>query len=125
MRTFQLSDAKSHKFWTVDVSGASVTVTYGKVGAAGQTQTKTFATPEKARAEADKLIREKVGKGYAETTPRAAVSAAEGLEAAIRANPADLLPWGVYADYLSEHDDPRGEFMRVQLALEDEALPRK
>ena len=66
MRTFQYSDARSHKFWNIDVSGKSFTVTYGKVGSAGQSQTKTFPTPEKAQAEADKLIREKTGKGYVE-----------------------------------------------------------
>src|SRR4051812_25937071 len=120
MRTFQFSDAKSHKFWSVDVAGTTLTVTYGKVGTAGQTQTKTFPTPEKAAAEADKLIREKTKKGYAETTPQSASSEAEALERAIAANPHDLAAWGAYADYLAEQGDPRGEFMHVQLALEDE-----
>ena len=58
MRTFQFSDAKSHKFWQIDVSGASFTVTYGKVGTAGQTQTKSFPTPEKAQAAAASQIAE-------------------------------------------------------------------
>ena len=71
MRTFQFSDAKSHKFWNIDVSGSSFTVTYGKVVSAGQTQTKTFASPGAAQAEADKLIRDKEKKGYTETTPQA------------------------------------------------------
>ena len=56
MRTFQFSDAKSHKFWNIEVSGNSFTVTYGKIGTAGKTQTKSFPTAEKARAEADKLV---------------------------------------------------------------------
>ncbi len=72
MRTFQFSDAKSHKFWNIDVSGNSFTVTYGKVGTAGQSQTKSFPTPAKAQEAADKLIKEKTGKGYLETTPKAA-----------------------------------------------------
>jgi uncharacterized protein (TIGR02996 family) len=122
MRTFQFSDAKSHKFWTIDVSGASFTVTYGKIGTAGQTQTKTFPTAEKARAEAEKLVREKTGKGYVETTPTATVSDAEALERGVMADPDDVAGWSAYADYLIERGDPRGEFMRVQLALEDEAL---
>ena len=75
MRTFQYSDAKSHKFWNIDVSGRSFTVTFGKVGTAGQTQTKNLASDKLAQAEADKLIREKVKKGYTETTPRAAQNA--------------------------------------------------
>jgi len=38
--------------------------------------------------------------------------------AAIIANPADDAPRLVYADWLEEHDDPRGEFIRVQIELE-------
>lgn len=122
MRTFQFSDAKSHKFWTIAVTGESFTVTYGKVGTAGQTSTKTFATAEKARAEADKLVAEKTGKGYVETTPPAVVSEEEAMEAAVIANPHDRAARSAYADFLTEKGDPRGEFVRVQLALEDESL---
>ncbi len=121
MRTFQYSDAKSHKFWNIEVSGKSFTVTFGKVGTAGQTQSKTFASDKLAQAEAEKLIREKLKKGYAETTPRAASSVAEALERAFAADPYDLASASAYADYLCEQGDPRGEFMQVQIALEDEA----
>ena len=122
MRTFQFSDAKSHKFWTIDVQGSSFTVKYGKVGTAGQTQTKSFPSAEKAQAEADKLIREKTGKGYRETTPKAEVSQAEAFEAGLLDHPHDIARWSAYSDYLTEQGDSRGEFMRVQLALEDESL---
>jgi uncharacterized protein (TIGR02996 family) len=122
MRTFQYSDATSHKFWNIEVSGKSFTVTYGKVGAAGQTQTKTFASADKAQAEADKLVREKLKKGYSETTPRAAASQAEAFEQALTADPNDLTAACAYADYLAEQGDPRGEFMQTQIALEDESL---
>src|SRR5688572_9698643 len=37
---------------------------------------------------------------------------------AARANPTDDLPRLVYADWLDEHGDPPGEFVRVQLELE-------
>lgn len=124
MRTFQFSDAKSHKFWAIDVQGSSFTVTYGKVGTAGQSQTKSFPTAEKAQAEADKLIREKTGKGYRETTPTAtaATSDADAFEKGLLDHRDELVRWNAYSDYLAERGDPRGEFMRVQLALEDESL---
>jgi uncharacterized protein (TIGR02996 family) len=124
MRTFQYSDATSHKFWNIEVTGKSFTVTFGKIGTAGQTQTKTFPTTDKAQAEADKLIKEKTKKGYVETTPKVAgaTTEVEALEKALVANPHDGTAWRAYADYLAEHDDPRGEFMQVQLALEDESL---
>lgn len=39
-------DGKSDKFWNVEVSGKSFTVTYGKTGTAGTSQTKTFDSEE-------------------------------------------------------------------------------
>ncbi len=123
MRNFQFSDAKSHKFWNIEVQGNTFTVTYGKVGSAGQTQTKKFLTPEKAQAEADKLVREKTGKGYVETTAKAAASEVEALEQAVRSDPHDRASHAALADWLAEHGEPRGEFMQVQLALEDESTP--
>jgi uncharacterized protein (TIGR02996 family) len=123
MRTFQYSDAKSNKFWNIAVSGSSFTVTFGRVGSPGQTQTKTFASAEQAQAEADKLIRQKLGKGYTETTPKRPASEAEAFELALAADPHDLAGRCAYADYLAERGDPRGEFMQVQLALEEERRP--
>ena len=106
MRTFEFSDAKSHKFWSIAVEGNAFTVTYGKIGTAGQTQTKSFPTPDKAQAEADKLVREKTGKGYVETTPKAAASDADRFAAALLADPHDLAAHCAFADYLAERGDP-------------------
>ncbi|MEU2226405.1 WGR domain-containing protein [Streptomyces sp. NPDC018347] len=55
----------AHKFYEVTVDGRLVTVRYGRIGAAGQTQTTTFATEDKARAAAARKVGEKVRKGYA------------------------------------------------------------
>src|SRR5262245_42184629 len=109
MRTFELHRPNSHKFWTIEVHGTGITVTSGKAGTSGQTRTKTFATNEKAQAEAEKLIREKLSKGYVETTPRAAVSTVEALERSLVEDPHDLAGWCAYADHLAEQGDPRGE----------------
>lgn len=65
-RRFELVDGGSAKFWEVSVEDCTYTVRYGRIGAAGQTKTKTAASPEAARAEADKLAAAKVGKGYVE-----------------------------------------------------------
>lgn len=48
----------------------------------------------------------------------------EELEAHLVANPDDVAGHAAYADYLIEQGDPRGEFIRVQLALEDETLSK-
>jgi uncharacterized protein (TIGR02996 family) len=43
----------------------------------------------------------------------------QALEGALAANPGDLAAHMAFADYLQEQGDPRGEFIQVQLALED------
>src|SRR5579871_4283305 len=43
----------------------------------------------------------------------------DALEAALVENPDDLATHHAYADYLQEQGDPRGEFIQLQLALED------
>lgn len=124
MRTFTYSDAKSHKFWNIELNESSFTVTYGKIGSKGQSSTKSFATPEKAQKEADALIREKLSKGYVETTPPASRTPKQVLEEAILDAPYDPATYSAYADLLMEEGDPRGEFMQVQLRLEDPSLER-
>jgi outer membrane protein assembly factor BamB len=54
----------SHKFYEVTVDGTSVTARYGRIGDAGQTQSKTYPSAEKAKADAEKKINEKLRKGY-------------------------------------------------------------
>src|SRR5262249_34413864 len=51
------------------------------------------------------------------------MSDAQAFESALVENPDDLAGWCAYADWLVEQDDPRGEFMQVQIALEDAARP--
>jgi predicted DNA-binding WGR domain protein len=62
----ELVEGTSSKFWRARVDGKTLYVNYGKIGAAGQTQVKDFADPAAAKAEYDKLVREKRKKGYDE-----------------------------------------------------------
>jgi outer membrane protein assembly factor BamB len=55
----------AHKFYEVVCDGTEVTVTFGRIGEQGQTRTTSYATAQKARAEAAKKIGAKVRKGYA------------------------------------------------------------
>ncbi|MCI0358948.1 MAG: DNA ligase [Planctomycetaceae bacterium] len=66
-RYFEYEDDKSSKFWEIDVKGKEVTVRFGRIGANGQTQTKTFDDNDAAQKHADKLIEEKTDKGYVES----------------------------------------------------------
>ncbi len=56
----------SNKFWNIEVSGKSFTVTYGKSGTAGTSNTKTFDSQEACLKEATKVLNEKLKKGYVE-----------------------------------------------------------
>lgn len=47
----------------------------------------------------------------------------DALEAALVANPDDVVRHAAYADLLIEEGDPRGEFIRLQLAAEDRNQP--
>lgn len=72
-RRFEYVGGSSAKFWEVRVDGKEVTVRFGRLGTAGQQQSKTLPDEARATAHAEKLIREKTAKGYREvTTPRAA-----------------------------------------------------
>jgi predicted DNA-binding WGR domain protein len=75
-------DAKSSKFWNIELAGNSYTVTYGRIGTEGQSLSKSFADDAAAQKEADKLIKEKLGKGYVD----AANSGASASGAAPNAN---------------------------------------
>ncbi len=68
IREFQFSEGTSNKFWRIEVKDNAFTVVYGRVGTGGQTQTKEFDSNAEATKAADKLISEKVKKGYAEVT---------------------------------------------------------
>ena len=65
-RYFEFIGGSSRKFWEISVAGKSFTVRFGRIGTAGQSQTKTFADEAKAQREAEHLIAEKLRKGYVE-----------------------------------------------------------
>lgn len=66
VRHFEFTEGSSRKFWEISVSGDSFIVRFGRIGTAGQSQTKTFADAAKAKREAQHLIAGKLKKGYTE-----------------------------------------------------------
>lgn len=133
-RLFEFHEGGSDKFWIIELNGKSHTVRYGRQGTDGQSKTKEFGSAEEARKSYDKLIAQKTKKGYVEAKA-AGESRGEKLKAAkeelkeqepflaeIRENPDDLAAYAVFADWLEEQGNPRGEFMNIQLQLEDEKL---
>jgi predicted DNA-binding WGR domain protein len=65
-RRFEFVGGASRKFWEIAVAGVSLTVRFGRLGAAGQTQTKSFASSARCEQEAARLVAEKLRKGYVE-----------------------------------------------------------
>jgi len=77
-RIFHLSSegeegsAAAHKFWRVRLDGSVQTVRFGRIGTVGQTCTKTFPGAAEASKATQRLIAQKVNKGYREVTPEQA-----------------------------------------------------
>lgn len=65
-RRFEFVGGSSCKFWEVAIHGNEVAVRFGRIGTDGQTNTKSFADETTAAKHAEKLVREKIGKGYGE-----------------------------------------------------------
>ncbi len=91
-RVFHCSEGTSHKFWSILVEGDTLTVRFGRIATAGQTQIKQLATGEEARQAARKLIGQKLRKGYVEVAPEEAQRATK-KQAPERANQQPSLPF--------------------------------
>src|SRR5690349_17496764 len=66
----EFEEGTSSKFWRARVEGKTLYVNYGKIGSNGQTQVKDLGDPAAAKAEYDKLVREKRKKGYSDIAVR-------------------------------------------------------
>jgi predicted DNA-binding WGR domain protein len=75
-RRFEYTDATSSKFWEITVTDATVTVCYGRISAAGKTQTKPHGSAAAATAAAEQQVAEKVKKGCREVGVDAAPTTA-------------------------------------------------
>ncbi len=65
-RYFEFVNGKSAKFWETDSRGNEVTVRFGRIGTAGQTQVKSFPDAAAAERHVAKLVTQKTKKGYRE-----------------------------------------------------------
>jgi DNA ligase-1 len=69
-RYFEFVDGASNKFWEISQAGSAMTTRWGRIGAAGQSKTKTFADEPSATKAVAKLVEDKTGEGYIECTSR-------------------------------------------------------
>jgi predicted DNA-binding WGR domain protein len=101
-REYQYVEGTSQKFWAIELDGRKHTVQFGRIGTAGQTQTKEFKTPEEARKAYDKLVHEKVGKGYQRVADTEGAPAAKPAK---KKGPAAGPPTVVYRLALTYRDE--------------------
>jgi predicted DNA-binding WGR domain protein len=60
------SEGEHPRFWEAALDGSKLIVRYGRVGTKGQVHVKTFAKESTAQLEKDKMVKEKLNKGYKE-----------------------------------------------------------
>jgi len=64
MPRYEFIEGASRKFWEISLAGTSFTTRWGRIGTAGQSTTKAFSSEAEGKAEHDKLVAEKLKKGY-------------------------------------------------------------
>ena len=69
---FELVEGAHSKYWHIEVAGESLLVHYGRIGTRGRTTSKSFAAQNLAKDAAEKLISQKLRKGYRKVTASAA-----------------------------------------------------
>ena len=65
-RHFEFVEGTSNKFWEIARAGCEVTTHWGRIGAGGQSKTKTLPDEAAATKEYEKLVAEKTKNGYVE-----------------------------------------------------------
>ena len=64
-KLLEYTDAKSNKFWEIELKGKSINICYGRIGIENPaTQSKSFPSTDLAKKYYEKKLREKINKGY-------------------------------------------------------------
>jgi predicted DNA-binding WGR domain protein len=94
MRRFELIEGTASKFWEIEQADTELNIRWGRIGTAGQSQTKSFDDATKAATALTKLVAEKTGKGYSEVgvAASAAIGKTEAKPKAEKAEPAEKPP---------------------------------
>jgi predicted DNA-binding WGR domain protein len=92
---FELRKGRSQKFWEISHSGKTLRTRWGRIGSAGQSKKKSFKETEPSIIELNRLIQQKVAKGYervfTEEPPKKPAKLAAGRKHATRKDVLALL----------------------------------
>ncbi len=123
MTRYVLPEGPQQRFWEVECRGATVTLRWG-LGAQEEGQARqAYAKESEAMSAMLRELAERATAGYrlSETDAQGApvlrwptAPRVEALEQAIERDPDAAEPWRVYADWLQQHGDPRGELAALQ-----------
>jgi uncharacterized protein (TIGR02996 family) len=139
VRRYEGRERGNKRFWEISISGKTTITVDGIIGRKGKTEKLTWYDAANAKTEYDRMIASHLAKKYvlvSETASEQLKKSAESktksegdFETNIRQNPDDAAAWLVYADWLTEQGDPRGELIVVQEARarkpKDNALKRR
>lgn len=128
-------EGKARFFWEITRTKATLTTRFGKHLSEGRRIEKKLASEDEAIREYAALIEAKRKEGYAEPVKKRAPGDASTpgvmtrnpeIEAIIEADPSDLAGYLVYAGWLQQEKDVRGELIVIQQQLsenpDDESL---
>jgi uncharacterized protein (TIGR02996 family) len=126
LRTFKNGD----RVWSIERRGKGLTIRHGKAAGKQQLRQRKLPSDPLAEREVRRLVRQKLNDGYRESTPPGSMpeldDMGQALTQAVVDIPADRAAHMALADWLSEQADVKlqnwGEFIRTQLALEDDKL---
>jgi predicted DNA-binding WGR domain protein len=118
-REFYLQDDQSNKYWTIEVDGACVVTTNGRIGARPRETRTEFPSPDKAAQAAEKEILGKRRKGYLEGDLREVPAYRPRLPPRfVRINHDDY-----HAKYVGRTADGDQFFLTFPFAATDDAQP--
>ncbi len=127
----ELVEGKSAKFWQIQVEKKAVVVTFGKIGTPGTTEKTKYKQEWEVRHARDRLVEDKKKKGYQLVLrgkrPKVPAVAASNpqLEQAIMKDLASDDAFMVYADWLQQQGDVRGELAVLQARIASSPKDKK
>lgn len=97
-REFHFEDGKSDKFWTIALQGDAHILDWGRSGTVGQHLEKHFESVYRAQWEYDKIIKEKIKKGYKEVAAKKPTKVPAHIKQENTISENELVCGGFYAD---------------------------
>jgi len=123
MRTFARPTYDHVSLWQVERNEQTIVISTGRVGyPLTEESRRPLDATEIAQSVIDALIRQILLAGYVEITPQRFGGTQALLEAALIADPDDMVAHRAYADHLMEAGDPRGELTMLHLRIEAEDM---